>query len=92
MHALGYQSELQVERSEINVKTAESNVEILETNLDVLERLEKEKQLETLKGEWESAKAAANGHEEVLAMDGERMALAKKEIARCVIKLSLIHI
>ena len=86
MHALGYQSELQVERSEINVKTAESNVEILETNLDVLERLEKEKQLETLKGEWESAKAAANGHEEVLAMDAERMALAKKEIARCVIK------
>jgi multidrug efflux pump subunit AcrA (membrane-fusion protein) len=86
MHALGYQSELRVEQSELRVKNVQIELEILETKLDVLERLEKEEQLETLRGEWESAKAAANGHEEVLSMDGERMALAEKEIARCVIK------
>jgi len=86
MHALGYQSELRVEQSELSLQNAQIDLEITETNLDVLERFEKEKELLRLKGEWESAKAAANGHEEVLAMDGERMALAQKEITRCVIK------
>ena len=86
MHALGYQSELRVEQSELSLQNAQIDLEIMETNLDVLERLEKEKELLRLKGEWESAKAAAKGHEEVLAMDSERMALAVKEIARCVIK------
>ena len=85
MHALGYQSELRVEQSELSLQNAQIDLEIMETNLDVLERLEKEKELQRLKGEWESAKAAANGHEEVLAMDRERMDLAEKEIARCVI-------
>jgi len=86
MFALGYQSELRVEQSQLSVQNAQIDLEIMKTNLDVLERLEKEKELKRLTGEWESAKAAANGHEEVLAMDGERMALAVKEIARCVIK------
>ena len=86
MYGLGYQSELRVEQSELSLQNAMIDVEIVETNLDVLERLEKGKELGRLQGEWESAKAAANGHEEVLTMDRERMTLAEKEIARCVIK------
>ena len=86
MYALGYQSELRVEQSELALSNAQIDLEISETNLDILQRLEKEETLKTLQGEWESAKAAANGHEEVLAMDGERMDLAEREITRCVIK------
>lgn len=40
----------------------------------------------TLRGEWAAAKAAAKGHEEGLAMDQQRMALAEEEKSRCTIK------
>ena len=86
MHARGYRSELVVEQIERNVQNSQIDLDIKKTQLDVLERLEKQKDLKRLQGEWASAKAAANGHEEVLAMDKERMALAVKEIGRCVIK------
>ena len=51
-----------------------------------MQRFSKAEELETLKGNWESAKAAANGHEEVLRMDLERMDLAEKEMEQCIIK------
>ena len=44
------------------------------------------KELARLEGDWEAAKAAANGHEEVLKMDEARIALARQEMERCVIK------
>jgi multidrug efflux pump subunit AcrA (membrane-fusion protein) len=82
----GYVSQLEVEQKEFAVKEAELDVEINQTDIDVLKRFTKEQELATLKGDWESAKAAANGHEEVLKMDEARIALARKEIERSVIK------
>ena len=82
----GYVSDLDVERATLVVKEATLDVEIKTAEIDVLERFTKNEELVTLKGNWEAAKAAANAHEEVLAMDGTRMELAKKEIERCVIR------
>lgn len=82
----GYVSELQVEQKEFSVKAAKLDVEAKQTEIEVLKRFAKEEQLITLNGAWESAKAAASGHEEVLAMDEARIDLATKEIERCIIK------
>jgi multidrug efflux pump subunit AcrA (membrane-fusion protein) len=86
MSKSGYASELDVEQNEFSVKQAEADVKIKKTEIDVLKRFTKKEELTTLEGNWEAAKAAANGHEEVLKMDEARIALAKKEIERCVIK------
>ncbi len=82
----GYVSQLDVEQKEFAVKEAKLEVEITQTDIDVLKRFTKDQELATLKGDWESAKAAANGHEEVLKMDEARITLARKEIERSVIK------
>lgn len=86
MSKSGYASELDVEQNEFSVKQANADVKIKMTEIDVLKRFTKQEQVVTLEGNWEAAKAAANGHEEVLKMDEERIAFAKKEIERCVIK------
>jgi multidrug efflux pump subunit AcrA (membrane-fusion protein) len=86
MSKSGYVSELDVEQNEFAVKKAKAEVEIKKTEIDILKRFTKEEELATLKGNWASAKAAADGHEEVLLMDEARIALARKEIERCVIK------
>lgn len=82
----GYVSELEVDEKEFAVTESKLELEVKRNQIDVLKRFAKEEELATLKGNWESAKAAANGHEEVVAMDEERIALARKEIERCVIK------
>lgn len=82
----GYISELEVEQKEFAVKEAKLDVEIKQTDIDVLKRFTKAQELATLRGDWESAKAAAKGHEEVLKMDEARIALARKEIERSTIR------
>ena len=82
----GYVSELDVEEKAFAVTEAKLEAEVKRNEIDVLKRFSKREELTTLKGDWEAAKASANGHEEVLAMDEERIALARKEIERCVIK------
>lgn len=82
----GYVSELDVEQKQFAVKEATLEVDRIGTEIDVLKQFSKEEELETLRGNWEAAKAAANGHEEVLRMDLQRMELAKSEIERCVIR------
>ncbi|MDP7206323.1 MAG: hypothetical protein QGH11_12185, partial [Pirellulaceae bacterium] len=82
----GYRSELDVEQKTSAVRNATLNVEILEAEIDILKTFTKKEELVTLKGSWDSAKAAAFGHEEVLAMDEARIALAREEIDRCVIR------
>ncbi len=81
----GYTSELALIRSQQRVQRARTNLAITQSQLDVLNNYRKKEQLAALDGEWTAAKAAANGHEEVLKMDKERMNLAVKEIARCII-------
>lgn len=82
----GYVSELDVKQRRLAVTEATLEADNIRTNIDVLKRFTKEEQLETLRGNWAAAKAAANGHEEVLKMDETRMLLAKEEIARSVIR------
>jgi len=82
----GYRSELDVEQKTSAVRNATLNVEILEADIDILKTFTKKEELVTLKGNWDSAKAAAFGHEEVLAMDEARIARAREEIDRCVIR------
>ncbi len=82
----GFRSEVGVEEKTFAVMEARLEAEIKQAEIEVLEQFTKEEELETLRGNWESAKAAAAGHEEVLAMDQERMGLATKEIERCVIR------
>lgn len=82
----GYVSELEVEQKQFALNEAKSAAEIKRTEIDVLKRFTKDAELTTLQGNWEAAKAAANGHEEVLAMDEVRIELARKEIERCVVK------
>lgn len=86
MSKSGYVSELDVEQKEFGVKEAKAEVKIKKTEIDVLKRFTKDEELVTLRGNWEAAKAAASGHEEVLAMDVARGALASQEIERCVVK------
>jgi len=86
MFERGYRSELDVEQKTSAVMEAKLNVELLGTEIDILKKFTKKEELVTLRGNWESAKAAAAGHEEVLAMDEARIALARKEIDRCVIR------
>ncbi|MEO2016411.1 MAG: HlyD family efflux transporter periplasmic adaptor subunit [Fuerstiella sp.] len=81
-----YVNELELEEREFAVRTAKTKLEITKTQVNVLTQFTKRKQLVTLKGDWEAAKAEANGHEEVLTMDEERIALGRTEIERCVIK------
>ncbi|HIE99268.1 MAG TPA: HlyD family efflux transporter periplasmic adaptor subunit [Fuerstia sp.] len=81
-----YVSELDLEEREFAVRVAKTDLEIWKTKINVLKQFTRDEQLVTLKGNWEAAKAAANGHEEVLTMDEERIALARKEMQRCVIK------
>ncbi len=82
----GYRSELDVEQKTAAVRHATLNVEVLWTEIDILKKFTQKEELVKLRGNWESAKAAAAGHEEVLAMDEARIALAREEIARCVIR------
>lgn len=86
MHERGYVSELELEQRKFAVTEAKLSAEIVRNSIDVLKRFTKEEELITLRGNWESAKAAAHGHEEVLRMDETRIALAKKEIERSVIR------
>ena len=86
MYKRGYVSEIEVEEKEFAVRQANLSTEIVRTDIKVLKDFTKEEELETLKGNWEAAKAAANGHEEVLKMDEARIALAEKEMERCIIK------
>lgn len=86
MFANGYVSELEVEQKQITIRRIKAEVAIKKTEIDVLKRFTKDEQVTTLKGDWESAKAAANGHEEVVRMDEARMTLAEREIEQCVIK------
>ncbi len=82
----GYRSQLDVEQKTSVIRNAELNVEVLLTEIEILKKFTKMQELVTLRGNWESAKAAAAGHEEVLVMDEARIALARKEIDRCVIR------
>ena len=82
----GYVSELDVEQKELAVTEATLSVQNQKTNIDVLKRFTKKERLEMLKGNWESSRAAANGHEEVLKMDQARMAQAEEELAKSVIR------
>lgn len=86
MFKKGYASALDVKQNELAVEEAEADVEIKRIEIDVLTRFAKEEELVRLRGNWESAKSAANAHEEVLKMDEARVALASKEIERCVVK------
>ena len=61
-----------MEQKEFAVKEAKAEVKIKKTEIDVLKRFTKDEELVTLRGNWEAAKAAASGHEEVLAMDVAR--------------------
>ena len=81
----GYVTELQVEQRKFAVREAKLAVDVKLAEIEVLQQFTKKEELTRLKGEWEASKAAANGHEEVLAMDEARIALARKEMERCVI-------
>lgn len=81
----GYVSQLDVQQKQFAVRQAEMDVELKQTEIDVLQRFTKREELTRLRGDWEAAKAAAAGHEEVLRMDEARIALAQKEMERCVI-------
>ena len=81
-----YVSELDLEESEYAVRLAKARLEKWKTDIEVLQKYTREEQLVSLNGDWASAKAAASGHEEVLKMDEARIALANKEIQRCVVK------
>ena len=82
----GYRSELDVEQKTSAVRHATLNVEVLWTEIDILKKFTQKEELVKLRGNWEAAKAAAAGHEEVLTMDEARIALAREEIDRCVIR------
>ena len=86
MFERGYVSKLDVEQREFNLRRAELTATFQKTQIDVLKKYTKEEQLAELRGNWKAAAAAANGHEEVLAMDDARIKLAKEEIKRCIIK------
>jgi len=81
----GYISETEVDQKEFVVNETKMDVEIKDTEIEVLKEFSKAQQLATLKGDWESAKAEADGHEEVLKMDRARIAQAKEELQRSVI-------
>lgn len=86
MFERGFESELSVKEKSFTVLAAELEAEIKQIEIDALQQFTKKEELITLEGNWESAKAAAAAHEEVVAMDEARVALAKKEIERCVIR------
>ncbi len=81
-----YVSELDVEESEFAVRLAKAQLEKWQTDIDVLMQFTRKEQVVSLTGDWEAAKAAANGHAEVLKMDEARIALAEQEMERCVVK------
>ena len=69
MQDRGYKSQLDVDEQETAVKQAKMAVKIKQLEIQVLEDFTKNEELVTLQGDWEAAKEAANGHEEVLRND-----------------------
>ncbi len=86
MFERGYVSEAEVEQKMDLVREARLDIGILKTDIRSLQQFAKEEQLVTLRGELESARAKAEGHDEVLRMDEARVELARQEIERCVIR------
>jgi multidrug efflux pump subunit AcrA (membrane-fusion protein) len=81
-----YVSDLEVERKEFAVKQAELNVEVKQTEIEVLRRFTKEMELETLKGDLNSAKANMAAAVERAEMDATRRDLALEELELCIIR------
>ncbi|MCP4786614.1 MAG: HlyD family efflux transporter periplasmic adaptor subunit [Fuerstiella sp.] len=81
-----YVGELEIEEREFAVRNAKANLQRWKTQINALTQFTRKEEIVTRKGDWEAAKAAAYGHEEVLTMDEERIALARKEIEGCVIR------
>lgn len=81
-----YITRTELERREFSVANTERQLEAKQAEIEVLKKFTKAEQLATLRGDWEAAKAAANGHEEVLKMDEQRIELAKEEMTRCEIR------
>ncbi len=82
----GYANELEVREKEFAVTRAQLALEAKKAEIEVLNDFTKDEELTNLRGEWAAAVAAADGHEEVLALDRQRIALAQAEMERCVIR------
>ncbi len=82
----GYVSDLEVEQRAFAVRQAELNVELKETEIEVLKDFTKEIRVQTLKGNFDAAKANLAAAEERAKMDAARRDLAAAELKRCVIK------
>ena len=86
MQERGYRSRLDVEQRQSAVNEARLSARIKQIEIDVLKQFTKAEEVVRLKGNWESAKASANGHEEVLKADEARIAYAKDELDLCVVR------
>lgn len=86
MRKRGFRSELQLLKQRTTVQAAALDVQVKNAEIKALKDYAKDEQLITLRGNWKAAKAAADGHEEVLKADEARIAQAKEELQRCVVK------
>jgi len=75
----GFATKLEVEANEFTVRRAELELEVKETQLDVLERLTKEMNLETLRGELTASRERVKGRTAGLALEKSKLELAQKE-------------
>ena len=86
MQERGYRRRLDVEQQQSEVKKARLSARNKQIEIDVLRQYSKAEEVVRLKGNWESAKASASGHEEVLKADETRIAYAKNELDLCVVR------
>ena len=81
-----YVPQIELEEKQFAVKQTELTLEAKREEVSVLQEFTKKEELARLQGNWEAAKAAAEGHEEVLRMDEQRVELAQQEMERCIIR------
>ena len=82
----GYVSGLEVDEKTFAVTQAELNVDVKKIQIDVLKRFTKAMELETLKGNLNTARARFAAEAERSQQDAERRDLALEELEYCVMK------
>ncbi len=86
MHERGYRSAIDVEEREFAVKQAELDVSVKETEISVLRDYTKAMELETLRGNLNSARAEFSASDERAEADAARRDRALEELKHCVVR------
>ncbi len=82
----GYVTDLEVEGHAFTVTQAELELKVAKTQIDVLERFTKKMRLESLKGDFRSARSKMAADEAELAMTIKQRRRALEELEACVVK------